>query len=51
MIAVVVAAGALFAFVLAILVLTRRTSRSISRLGQLGTVSSHWLAVHRSEDK
>jgi len=51
MVEIAVTAGALFALFVLMRFLTRRTSRSIGRSGQLGTVSRHWLHVHRAEDQ
>ena len=43
--------GALFALFAVKRFTVRRTSRSVGRLGQLGTVSREWLHVHRAEDR
>jgi len=50
MVGIVVMAGALFALFAVMRVLARRTSRTLGRSGQLGTVSREWLHVHRAED-
>jgi hypothetical protein len=43
--------GALFVFYALMHFLGRRTSRSLGRSNRLGTVSQHWLHVHRAEDQ
>jgi hypothetical protein len=46
-----VAVGALLALLIATRVIVRRTSHSMGRLAQLGTVSQQWLHVHRTVDQ
>jgi hypothetical protein len=43
--------GALLALLIVMRVIVRRTSHSMGRLAQLGTVSRQWLHVHRAADQ
>jgi hypothetical protein len=51
MVGIAVTAGALFALLALMRFIARRTSRSIGRSSQMGTVSRQWLHVHRAEDQ
>ena len=51
MVAIAVTAGILFALIVVMRILARRTSRPVSRLVELGTVSRQWLELHRAGDK